>query len=266
MLGLLRQAGEAILGRAGPDGRLLLVVNDAQLLDDGSAALVHQLVRGGTCSVLASLRTPGHAPEPVTALWKDGLAERIDLRTWNEAETDSVLAAVLGGPVASGSVRQLFEVSGGNALYLRELVIGAVDSGALRETGGIWSLHEPLTAPGRLVELVASRLSGLEPGTVAALELLAVGEPLGMAVLEKLTDPASVEEAETQGFAHVHASGRRTEARLAHPVYGEALRQSLPRSRLRRISAALASAFEWTGARRSDDLLRLGRWQLDVAG
>jgi hypothetical protein len=49
-------------------------------------------------------------------------------------------------------------------------------------------------------------------------------------------------------------------------VYGEALRQSLPRSRLRRISAALASAFEWTGARRSDDLLRLGRWQLDVAG
>ena len=266
MLGLLKQAGEAILARAGTDGRLLLVVDDAQLLDDGSAALVHQLVRGGTCSVVASLRTPGHAPEPVTALWKDGLAERIDLRAWNEAETESVLAAVLGGPVASGSVRQFFEVSGGNALYLRELIIGGVDSGTLRETGGIWSLHEPLTAPGRLVELVASRLSGLAPDTVAALELLAVGEPLGMAVLEKLTDPASVEEAEAQGFAHVHASGRRTEARLAHPVYGEALRKSLPRSRLRRISAALASAFEWTGARRSDDLLRLGRWQLDAGG
>jgi len=42
LLGLLRLAGDAILGRAGPDRRLLLVVDDAQLLDDGSAALVHQ--------------------------------------------------------------------------------------------------------------------------------------------------------------------------------------------------------------------------------
>jgi len=266
LLGLLRLAGDAILGRAGPDRRLLLVVDDAQLLDDGSAALVHQLVRNETCSVLASLRTPGPAPDPVTALWKDGLAERIDLGAWTEAETESVLAAVLGGPVASGSVRQLWEVSRGNALYLRELVIGAVDAGTLRETGGIWSLHQPLTAPGRLVELVASRLAGLAPGTVAVLELLAVGEPLGMAVIEKLTDPASVEDAEAQGFAHVYCDGRRTEARLAHPVYGEALRQSLPRSRLRRISAGLASAIEWTGARRRDDLLRLGRWQLDAGG
>jgi len=192
MLGLLRLASDAILSRAGPDRRLLLVVDDAQLLDDGSAALVHQLVQKQTCSVLASLRTPGPAPDPVTALWKDGLAERIDLRAWSETETEEVLAAALGGPVASGSVRQLWEVSGGNALYLRELIIGAVDSGALSETGGIWSLQRPLTAPGRLVELVASRLAGLAPGTVAVLELLAVGEPLGMAVLEKLTDPASV--------------------------------------------------------------------------
>jgi DNA-binding CsgD family transcriptional regulator len=73
-LGLLRKASDAILDRAGPDRRLLLVVDDAQFLDEGSAALVHQLVRKGACSVLASVRTPGPAPEPVTALWKDGLA------------------------------------------------------------------------------------------------------------------------------------------------------------------------------------------------
>lgn len=263
LLGLLRQASEAILGRAGPDRRLLLVVDDAQLLDDGSAALVHQLVRKGTCSVLASLRTPGPAPDPVTALWKDGLAERIDLGPWNEAETEAVLGAVLGGPVASASVRRLWELSRGNALYLRELLIGAVDSGALRESGGIWSLHLPLTAPGRLVELVAARLAGLAPDTVAVIELLAAGEPLGISLLEEVTDPAAVEDAEAQGFVHVQQDGRRTMTRLTHPVYGEALRQSLPRSRLRRISALLANAVEATGARRREDLLRLGQWQLD---
>jgi DNA-binding NarL/FixJ family response regulator len=263
LLGLLRQASEAILGRAGQDKRLLLVVDDAQLLDDGSAALVHQLVRKGSCSVLASLRTPGPAPDPMTALWKDGLAERIDLGSWNEAETEAVLVAVLGGPVASGSVRQLWELSSGNALYLRELLIGAVDSGALRESGGIWSLHLPLTAPGRLVELVAARLAGLAPDTVAVIELLAAGEPLGMSILDKVADPASVEDAEARGLVHVQQDGRRTVARLSHPVYGEALRQSLPRSRLRRISALLANAVEVTGARRREDLLRLGQWQLD---
>ena len=266
LLGLLRRASDAILDRAGPDRKLLLVVDDAQFLDEGSAALVHQLVQKGSCSVLASLRTPGPAPEPVTALWKDGMAERIDLASWGEAETEAVLAAALGGPVASGSVRRMWEVSRGNALYLRELLIGAVDSGTLTQTGGIWSLRSPLTAPGRLVELVASRLSGLEPETVAVVELLAAGEPLGIPLLEEISDPAALEDAEVQGLVQVYHDGRRTEARLAHPVYGEALRQSLPRSRLRRISATLAGAIEGTGARRREDLLRLGRWQLDAGG
>jgi DNA-binding CsgD family transcriptional regulator/tetratricopeptide (TPR) repeat protein len=265
LLGLLRQASDAILERAGPERKLLLVVDDAQLLDDGSAALVHQLVQERSCSVLAGVRTPGPAPDPVTALWKDGLAERIDLACWDEAETGAVLAAVLGGPVARGTVRRLWELSRGNALYLRELLIGAVESGALTESGGIWTINRPLTAPGRLVELVASRLAGLPPETVAVIELVAVGEPLGMPVLERLTDPAGLglENAEAQGLVVVRQDGRRTEVRLAHPVYGEALRQSLPRLTQRRISAALVGAVEATGARRREDLLRLGRWQLD---
>jgi hypothetical protein len=176
--------------------------------------------------VLASVRTPGPAPDPVTALWKDGLAERIELRCWTEAQTEAVLAAVLGGPVAAGSVRRLWEVSRGNALYLRELLIDAVESGALTEAGGIWALRQPLTAPGRLVELVASRLAGLAPGTIAVVELLAAGEPVGVPVLEKITDPVGLEDAEAQGFVLVRQDGRRMDARLAHPVYGEALRRS----------------------------------------
>ena len=120
-------------------------------------------------------------------------------------------------------------------------------------------MRKPLTAPGRLVELVASRLAGLAPGTVAVIEMLAAGEPLGVPVLEQVTDAAGLEDAEAQGFVLVRQDGRRTDARLAHPVYGEALRQSLPRSRLRRISAVLAAAVEATGARRREDLLRLGR-------
>ena len=266
MLGLLRQANGAIADRAGPDGRLLLVIDDAQHLDDGSAALVHQLVQVGTCSVLASVRIPGPVPEQVTALWKDGLAERIELGTWSEAQTGEVAATALGGPVTRGAVRRLWELSRGNALYLRELLTGATSSGALAQDGGIWVPRRPLTAPGRLAELIGSRLASMPAGTTAVAELLAVAEPLGLALLGKVTDPEGLEDAEAQGLVQVRRDGRRMEVWLAHPLYGEILRHSMPRSRQLRMLATVAVPIEAAGARRREDLLRLGRWQLESGG
>jgi DNA-binding CsgD family transcriptional regulator len=262
LLGLLRQAGEAIAERAGTR-RLVLVVDDAHLLDDGSAALVHQIALEGSCSVLATMRTPGPAPDTVTALWKEGLAERIDLGVLTEEEVREVATGALGGPVAAASVRRLWQVSGGNALYVRELLVGAVGSGALEDDRGIWTLRLPLTAPDRLVELVAARLEGLAPGTVTALELLAAGEPLGLALLESVTVPEALEDAERQALIAVDKDGLRSQARLAHPVYGEVLRQRTPRSRLRRICTTLAEVVEGTGMRRREDLLHVGRWRLE---
>ena len=262
LLGLLRQAGEAIAERAG-SRRLVLVVDDAHLLDDGSAALVHQIVLEGSCSVLATVRTPGPAPDTVTALWKEGLAERIDLGVLTEEEVREVATGALGGAVAGASVRRLWQVSGGNALYVRELLAGAVGSGALEDDRGIWTLRLPLTAPDRLIELVATRLEGLAPDTVAALELLAAGEPLGLALLESMTVPEALEDAERQALIEVSQDGVRSQARLAHPIYGEVLRRRTPRSRLRRISTSLAEAVERTGMRRREDLLHVGRWRLE---
>jgi len=264
LLGLLRQASEAIVERAGPQGRLLLVVDDAHLLDDGSAALVHQLVLAATCSVVANVRTPGSAPDPVTALWKDGLAMRIDLDPLLEADVAEVVSRFLGGPVAGASVRGLWEVSGGNALWMRELLIAAAETDALTEKGGLWTLRLPLATPGRLIELVESRLGGVAADTMRVIEMLAAGEPLGLSMLEELANAEAIEDAERRGFVEIRTDGRRTEARLSHPIYGEVLRQSLPRSRLRRISATLAQALEGVGARRREDLLRLARWQLDA--
>jgi hypothetical protein len=78
LVGALRQAGDAIAARL--ENRAgLLVIDDAQNLDDGSSALVHHLARDRTCGLITSLRTPGTAPDLVTARWKDGLAVRVDL-------------------------------------------------------------------------------------------------------------------------------------------------------------------------------------------
>jgi DNA-binding CsgD family transcriptional regulator len=265
LLGLLTEASAAILERAGHEKQLLLVVDDAHLLDDGSAALVHQLVRTEACSVVATVRTDEPAPEPVTALWKDGLAERVEVGPLSEPEVEQVAAGVLGGPVASASVRWLWDVSQGNALYLRELLIGATDSDALAESGGIWSLRLPLPAPPRLVELIAARLDGVAAETVEAIHLVAAAEPLPLSILERLSSSGAIEDAEVRGFVQVHHDGRRVNVRLAHPLYGEILRQTLTGYRLRRMSSELSAAVIETGARRREDLLRLGRWQLDAS-
>jgi DNA-binding NarL/FixJ family response regulator len=68
---------------------------------------------------------------------------------------------------------------------------------------------------------------------------------------------------ERQGLIAVSQDGERSQARLAHPVYGEVLRQRTPRSRLRRICTSLAEAVEGTGMRRREDLLHVGRWRLE---
>jgi hypothetical protein len=264
LLGLLQQATSAIVERAGPSRQLLMVVDDAHLLDESSAALVHRLVRTESCGVLATVRSFERAPDQVTALWKDGLAERVELDPLDEPEVGQLAAGVLGGPVAGASVRRLWEASRGNPLYLRELLAGAAESGALAETGGIWSLELPLTAPPQLLELIAARLEGLAPDTVEVIELVAAGTPVPLSILESLTSVAAIEDAERRGFIELNTDGRRSWVRLVHSLYGEALRQMLQGYRLRRIATSLAGALAATGARRREDLLRLARWQLDA--
>jgi DNA-binding CsgD family transcriptional regulator len=264
LLNLLQKAGAAIVERTAGERPLLLIVDDAHLLDDGSAALVHQLVHDSSCSVVASVCTPGPAPDPITTLWKDGLADRLDLPPLSEPEVGELVTTALGAPLTGAGVRWLWEASAGNPLYVRELLVGAADAGALHDHGGMWVLRLPLAAPTRLADLVASRLAGLPAATADVVDLLAVGEPMELSILEGIADPSAVEDAERRALVAVRDQGGRSEIALTHRLYGEVRRQQMPRVQLRRSSAALAEALQATGARRRLDEMRIARWQVDA--
>jgi hypothetical protein len=87
------------------------------------------------------------------------------------------------------------------------------------------------------VELVASRLAGLAPGTVAVIELLAAGEPVGVPVLEKITDPAGLEDADA-GLVLGEARFRSGQHAEAESV----LARMVPLCRTDRERALIASA------------------------
>ena len=160
-LDTLRRAAELLAERS--RGRqLILGVDDAHLLDDASAALVHQLAFRGLAVVVATVRTGEPAPDSVIALWKDGLARRLDLSALSPATTAELLDHALGGPVDGVTRKEVLRVSEGNPLYLRELILGGLESGALRQLDGVWRWTGKLTGATRLAELVRARLGAVD--------------------------------------------------------------------------------------------------------
>jgi predicted ATPase len=67
----------------------------------------------------------------VTALWKDGLLARLDLEPLSAAATRRLIETTLGGPVDARSARRFAMLTGGNALFLRQLLNDQVAAGCL---------------------------------------------------------------------------------------------------------------------------------------
>ncbi len=262
---LLRRYGRGIVEVA--KGRPLLVfVDDAHLLDDGSATLIHQLALSRAATVLATVRSGEQAPDAVVALWKDALADRIEVGVLDAAAIEELLVSVLGGPVEDASVRQLIDRCRGNPLFLRELLMGALDADALVEDGGLWRLVADLRPTARLVELVALRLGDLTVSERTVLEILTVGEPLEQAELARLADPASIDALEQNGLITSRPDGRRLLVWLAHPVYGDVVRVGMSAIHEQRIARSLAEVIEAAGAPSQKETLRLASLRLTGGG
>jgi DNA-binding CsgD family transcriptional regulator len=260
--GLLRWAVDALRQQAA--GRpIVLAIDDAHLLDPLSATLVYYVARSEHATVLATVRTGEPVPDPVRALWTDDLVERVEMGPLTGDEVADLLSRVLGGPVDSASVDRLWQLSQGNALLLRELVLAARASGDINASYGVWRWTGRFELVPTLTEVIDARIGQLTTEVRAVLELVAFGEPIGLPLLVRATDAAAVEIAEERQLIRVGREDRRADVWLAHPLYGEVVRQRCPVTRLRRLLADLADLVDEAGARRDDDLLRVAVWRLD---
>ncbi|MGW2836005.1 LuxR C-terminal-related transcriptional regulator [Streptomyces sp. NPDC001286] len=254
---------------AGPqrDRRWVIWVDDAHLLDAASAVLLRQLIDARVARLIATVRTGEPVGEAVDALCHGYQVQRIDLSLFDQAQVRHVLMAGLGGLVGRRTLHDLYAASGGNALYLHELVLGALRTGSLVNDGEIWELTQdrPMGTP-RLAELIADRLAAAGPAARPVLEALALTEPLPLADAEQHAPPDVLAELEQGGLVQVTTSGRRTVLGLAHPLYGEVLRASIPAPRRRTLILEQVERTVAHGARRHDDVLRIAGWQLTATG
>ena len=261
-LQLLQQAGKWMAGRA-RGRRVVLGIDDAHMLDDASAALLFHLVINGIAFVVATLPSGEPAPGPVTALWKDGLAERLEIQALARAEVSELVEAALGGPVEGLTRERLWLLSRGNILYLRELVQGGRQAGDLACVEGMWRWAGPVSAPPRLAELIQVRMSGLPTALRDLGELVAFGEPLAFSVLTRArVSAAQVEAAERAGLLSTEEAGPDIRVRLGHPLFGEVIRGQTPQMRRRTVHTILAEAVG--SGLRSEDAVRIAIWHLEA--
>ena len=253
----------ATLKRAGDEGPFILGVDDAHLLDDASALLVHLLAMTRTAVVVATIRSGEPVPDAIVSLWKDVGATLIALQSLARDEVDELIASVLDGSVDGAASQFLWETSGGNALYLRELVRDGLESGALRREHGLWRWHGELHPGERLRELIAARMGALSDGDLDALGTVAVGEPLPADCVRALGLAEICDRLERRGLLASQQSGRLGMC-MAHPLFGEEVRARLTPTRLDQIRLRLADAMDATGPGGAADLFRTALWRAEA--
>ena len=127
-------------GRLGPTPTV--VVDDAHLLDDASAALVLAIATTGVAPLLLTLRSNEPAPDAIVALWKERHLDRVDLQPLSEEEVERLVDDLLGAPSHAQAYEWIHRLAEGNPLYVTELVDDARRTGRLELRDGRWHLAE----------------------------------------------------------------------------------------------------------------------------
>ncbi|HEY4224444.1 MAG TPA: LuxR family transcriptional regulator [Pseudolysinimonas sp.] len=213
--------------------RYVLVVDDAPLLDEVSASIIHQLVRAAGVRAVMAARDGAPLPGPIARLAEEGLLDLTELEGVDRARAGELVEVALGGQVDPDSLRRLLTAAGGNPLFLRELVRWAVDNGRVKP-GPFGLTIDTVGVPAVLTEGLRIRFDELPPHSLDAARLLALAESWPETAL---AETAAVEELLSSGLARRSDAGR---LYLAHPLVAEALLAGMSTEQLneRRTEAA----------------------------
>ena len=200
----------AVLAALTADGRLVLVVDDAQWatpsLFNAIARLSEQLtvptlsIVVGRSDVLAHARWD-HLPE----------LEVLPVAPLDTAASERLLRAYLGGADLDSVARDtLLGRAQGNPFFLAELLHLLVDRGLLRREGDGWRMSGELPReilPAGVQAVLAARIDGLDPAAKAALRDASVVGPRFTIDMLRALEPTASEEAVASSLRELIARG-----------------------------------------------------------
>lgn len=226
----------------GEDRNLVVVVDDAQLLDPLSATLVNQLAAGRTARLIVTIRSGEVVLDAITALLKERMLLTVHVDPFTREQTERLAASVLQGEVESQLVDDLQLRSAGNPLVLRGLLSASRDNGVLVRTDDVWERRGPLHADRELYDLLEYRLRSLSAAQLEVVEVLATAEVLEWDILRGICDADVAAGLERRGLIQLVVDGSHTLAQLNHPLLGDAATRRAGVVRSRQLNGILARA------------------------
>lgn len=217
----------------------VIVVDDAPHLDARSADVLQRLVDAGKATVVATAREGVAVPAWMEWLW---LGERTRHHTLGPLAGDDVAALVdevlADQPAAerTGLARALGARTGGNALFVREMLVDL----RRRADDGL-PVGDIGDAPPHLLRVLEARLAAAGPTVTATLESVAVLGSIPLAQLIERCGRDGVAEAERTGHVVVGDDPRAT-VRPAHPLHAEATLAAMTVVERRTTTEAVARA------------------------
>jgi hypothetical protein len=239
---LIKSAADSIRSQA--DSRPIIVDN-ARLLDPLSASLVYHLVQEPASPLIVTVRSVLRIPQVVSALWGDGLLQRLDVIPLDGEETAAVVDAVGGAGVKGTDTATVYRRSAGNPLHLRMLL----------STGGTEEI---------LAAAIDHYLGTLTPQVRRLLGHLCVFEPLSRPDLAALTDKTTLDQAITAEAVLLRRVGDTDFVYSGHPLFLERLATMLDRSEVQHLRTGVAAQLATTPSQTPAD--RLGRTLIALQG
>ncbi len=244
-------------------GPLIIGVDDAHLLDHLSATLLHQLAIDRAAHIVATVRSGEAVPDAVTALWKDGHLVHLDLEPFSKEQSVRFIESVIGGRLEGLSADLMWQASGGNALFLRHLVEGALESGTLTRTNDVWQLRGRAAITSELAALLESRIDQLSDEVVNVLRYLTFCEPLELDVLAEFVPDEAVDDAEQRGLVRIVSADGRFVVHFNHPLFGDVVRRRIGVAASRRMRGQLVRAMAVREMKSGPERIRLAELTLD---
>ena len=139
------------------------MVDDLQFLDDATFTLLTQLLSAELVFVVCTARTGTPMPPSGDSLVRAFNLRRLEIADLTPGRRRSApWSTSSGARVDPATAHSLWTVTAGNALYVRELLLGAIEAGAVeRPPSGLARLSGDAWTSRRLVEFVGERLDSI---------------------------------------------------------------------------------------------------------
>jgi DNA-binding SARP family transcriptional activator/Tfp pilus assembly protein PilF len=214
-------------------GPVLVCLEDLHAADEATLQLLHYLsrqMRRFPLMLLGTYRsdeavTNQSLTQTLAAMRREGLVKSIALDAFDRHDTDRLVQSLLDGSLSDALGESLFATTGGNPLFVEQLILELNEVGLLERRSGIWHNAGALQSTPRIVRaVIAQRLHRLDAGCREMLSMASVlGQSLEHRVL--LATSESPDEARL-----LHALDQAISAQiLQETATGWAFRHSLMR-------------------------------------